>query len=186
MKKGVLAILLLIGLVVYAGYDYYMKSSSKSEETLELGDTDLEQGIEKGQLAPNFSLLDLQGNPVELQDFRGKKVMVNFWATWCPPCRWEMPHMQKFYEDYEAKDVVILGINLTPTEAKEDQISAFVEEQKLTFPIVLDQEGEVMQTYEVMAYPTTFVLDTRGVIQEIFQGAINYEIMEETISKINE
>lgn len=184
MKKSMIAVLVLIGLVVYGGYDYFHKSSSETGQIAESGEANLETGILKGQLAPDFALTDLQGNTVRLSDFKGKKVLVNFWATWCPPCRVEMPHMQKFYEDYQSKDVVILGVNLTPTEENPDNVQAFVKEQQLTFPIVLDKEGDVMQTYQVVAYPTTFLLDSDGVIREKFQGAIHYDMMKEAVSNI--
>lgn len=184
MKKSIIAILVLIGLVVYGGYDYFSKSSTVPGQAAESGEENLKIGTQKGQLAPDFALTDLKGNPVKLSDLKGKKVMVNFWATWCPPCRVEMPHMQKFYEDYQSKNVVIVGVNLTTTEENPDNVKAFVEDQQLTFPIVLDQEGDVLQTYQVVAYPTTYVLDSNGVIREKFQGAINYDIMKDAMSKI--
>lgn len=184
MKKNIIVIIALLCLVAYGGYDYLSKSSERTEKSLGTTAENVEIGIEKGNAAPDFELSDLEGNPVKLSDFQGKVVMVNFWATWCPPCRIEMPHMQKFYEDYESKDVVILGVNLTPTEQNEEAIKPFVEEQKLTFPIVLDPAGEAMLTYQVVAYPTTYLLDSKGVIQEKFRGAINYEIMEDAVSKI--
>ncbi len=184
MKKTIIAVVLLIGLVVYGGYDYYRTSSLETGQAVESSGANVERGIQKGQLAPDFSLTDLKGNPVTLSDFKGKKVMVNFWATWCPPCRVEMPHMQKFYEDYKSKDFVIVGVNMTTTEENPDNVKAFVEDQRLTFSIVLDQEGDVLQTYQVVAYPTTYVLDSNGVIREKFQGAINYDIMKDAVSKI--
>ncbi|MEK8127667.1 TlpA disulfide reductase family protein [Paenibacillus filicis] len=182
MKKGMLAILFIAGLVVYGGYDYYSKSAMDTGKAVEAGD--LETGTQKGQLAPDFVLNDLKGNPVHLSDLEGKTVLVNFWATWCPPCRVEMPHMQKFYEDYTAKDVVIVGVNLTHTEEKRDKIQTFVDDQQLTFPIVMDLDGSVTQQYQVVAYPTTYLLDARGVIREKFRGAINYEIMKDAVSKL--
>jgi len=185
LKKSMLAIILLVGLVVYGGYDLLQKSSSETGQTKRADIANLETGTQKGQVAPDFSLTDLNGNQVKLADYAGKIVLVNFWATWCPPCRVEMPHMQKFYDDYKDKDVVILGVNLTPTEKNMDVVTNFVQEQQLTFPIVLDQEGEVTQAYKVVAYPTTYILDADGVIREKFQGAINYEVMEKAISSMN-
>lgn len=185
MKKSMLAIILLVGLVVYGGYDLLQKSSLETGQKKREDIANLETGTQKGQVAPDFSLNDLNGNQVKLADYTGKTVLVNFWATWCPPCRVEMPHMQKFYDDYKDKDVVILGVNLTPTEKSMDVVTNFVQEQQLTFPIVLDQEGEVTQAYKVVAYPTTYILDADGVIREKFQGAINYEVMEKAISSLN-
>ncbi|RXZ78841.1 TlpA family protein disulfide reductase [Paenibacillaceae bacterium] len=185
MKKSMIGILVLIGLVIYGGYDYLSKSSSETGQAAGANLANLEVGIERGQLAPDFTLSDLSGMPVQLSDFAGKKVLLNFWATWCPPCRIEMPHMQKIYEDYEAKDVVILGVNLTPTEENPDLVETFVDDQQLTFPILMDQFGDVMQTFQIIAYPTTYILDSDGVVREKYRGAINYEIMEDAISKIN-
>ncbi|MNC53820.1 Sporulation thiol-disulfide oxidoreductase A precursor [compost metagenome] len=95
-----------------------------------------------------------------------------------------MPHMQNIFQDFKAKDVVILGVNMTLTEENLEVVQTFVNEQQLTFPIVTDEKNEVVQTYQVVAYPTTYLLDTEGVILEKFQGAISYEIMEKYISRI--
>ncbi|RRJ65139.1 TlpA family protein disulfide reductase [Paenibacillus oralis] len=184
MKKSIIAVLVLIGLIVYGAYDYLKKSPSETAQTVEPVTEELETGIQKGQLAPDFTLMDLEGNPVKLSDFKGKRVLLNFWATWCPPCRVEMPHMQKFYEDYESEDVVILGVNMTLTEENPDGVQNFVKDEQLTFPIVLDKEGDALQTYQVIAYPTTYLLDSTGVIREKFMGAINYEIMEKYVAEI--
>lgn len=185
MKKSILAIMILLGLIVYGVYDYYGKGSSESSSvTEEAGAGNTPQGIQKGQRAPDFELKDLQGQTVKLSDFQGKKVMINFWATWCPPCRVEMPHMQKFYADYNKQGVVILAVNLTPTEENADSVLAFVKDYGLTFPVVLDEEGTTIQTYQVVAYPTTYVIDSNGVIREKFQGAINYDMMKQAVSKI--
>lgn len=180
-KKNGLAILVLIGLVGYGVYDYVTGSTkeSKKEQTIVTSE-DIPIGIEKGQQAPNFTLNDLNGNPVQLSDYRGKKVLLNFWASWCPPCRAEMPHMQQFHED-TMKDTVILGINLASTEKSIKNVTSFIEKFGLTFPIVLDEEGDIMQDYAIIAYPTTYFINEQGVIHEIFLGAINYEIMQKTI-----
>ncbi|BBI33843.1 TlpA disulfide reductase family protein [Cohnella abietis] len=186
MKRNIIVILVLLGLVAYGGYDYFSESPSKKGGILqtEASDAGVEVGIDKGKLAPEISLHDLQGNPVRLSDFRGKTVMINFWATWCPPCRIEMPHMQKFYDDYKAENVVILGVNMTYTEKSKDKIKAYVEGEKLTFPVILDQVGDVMQDYQIIAYPTTYLVDAQGIVREKFRGAINYEIMEDAVTTI--
>src|SRR5690625_3163943 len=93
---------------------------------------DEEIGLDQGDLAPDFELNTLDGDTVKLSDFRGEKVMVNFWATWCPPCRAEMPDMQKFHED---KDVVILAVDLTETEDDFDDIPEFIDEFGVTFRV---------------------------------------------------
>lgn len=188
MKKNMIAIIVLLGLIAYGGYDYFNKSAS-SEEVEISADADapgeqLVRGVEKGNLAPDLTLVDLNGKEVRLADYAGKTVLLNFWATWCPPCRIEMPHMQQFYEDYQSKDVVILGVNLSQTEQSMDDVPAFVEEEKLTFPIVLDLEGDALLTYQIIAYPTTYLIDAKGIVREKFRGAINYDIMKEAVGKV--
>lgn len=184
MRKNWLAILVLIGLVGYGVYDYVTGSAmeQKKEQSMVTNDG-VTIGIKKGQQAANFTLNDLNGNPVQLADYRGKKVLINFWASWCPPCRAEMPYMQQFYEDYE-KEAVILGINLTSTEDGYEDIKAFTDKLGITFPIVLDDEGEVMKDFAVISYPTTYVIDEQGVIHEVFYRAINYEIMEKAVKDL--
>jgi len=184
MKHNLIALLVLIGLVVYGTYEYLRGASPDAGPAAEAAVTGLETGIRKGRLAPDFALEDLQGNTIRLSDFRGKTVLVNFWATWCPPCRAEMPHLQKFYEDYRSRDVVILGVNLTPTEKNADRVREFANERQLTFPVVLDEEGAVMNAYKVVSYPTTFLLDAGGVIREIFHGPMQYDKMKEAVSRI--
>lgn len=179
MKRNIVVILALIGLVVYAGYDFYSKT-----DKFEIDKSTIEVGIQKGKLAPDFILTNLKGEPVKLSDYRGKKVLINFWATWCPPCQAEMPHMQKFYANYESKDVVVLGVNLSFTEKGSDSVQAFVDEQGLSFPIVLDKEANVADLYQVSAYPTTYFVDAHGVIQERLQGAISYEQMKAAVKSL--
>ncbi|MFD1177900.1 TlpA family protein disulfide reductase [Paenibacillus puldeungensis] len=179
MKRNIVVILALIGLVVYAGYDFYSQVDKFSTD----GST-LEVGIQKGKLAPDFILTNLKGEPVKLSDYKGKKVLINFWATWCPPCQAEMPHMQKIYANYESKDVVVLGVNLSFTEKGSDSVQAFVDEQGISFPIVLDKEGNVAELYQVSAYPTTYFVDGNGVIRERLQGAISYDRMKAAVKNL--
>ncbi|WP_028784519.1 peroxiredoxin family protein [Thalassobacillus devorans] len=133
-----------------------------------------EVGLEKGQKAPDFELKTMEGETVKLSDYRGKKVMLNFWATWCPPCRAEMPDMQKFYEN---KDIEILAINLTQTESSRDDVGKFVEEFGLTFPILMDENAAVANQYQIKPIPTSYFIDSEGYIQYVALGAMNYDLM---------
>ncbi|MFB9972826.1 TlpA family protein disulfide reductase [Allobacillus sp. SKP2-8] len=140
--------------------------------------------IEVGDVPPNFQLKTLDGQTKQLQDFKGKKVFVNFWATWCPPCRKEMPHMQEIQEKYD--DVEIVAVNALHSEASVDKVREFVEERDLTFPILLDESGKVLLRYQAMSMPVTYFVNSDGVIQLPKNvGPMTYEEMEEKIKKLD-
>src|SRR5699024_5444913 len=106
-------------------------------------------------------------------DFRGKNVIINFWATWCPPCRVEAPELQSFYEDEKDNDFTILAVDLTATENKRSDVQEFVDEIGMTFPILMDTESDVSDMYKIIAYPTSYFVDKNGIIQDKVMGAVN-------------
>src|SRR5699024_7178323 len=112
-------------------------------------------GLEKGKLAPDFEVTTLDGEHVKLSDYRGERVMLNFWATWCPPCRAEMPDMQKVYEK---ENVTILAVNMIETESNEEDVADFVKSYELTFPILIDENSNIMMDYRIQAYPTSYLI----------------------------
>jgi TonB family protein len=114
-----------------------------------------------GMEAPDFTLPDPSGTTVHLRDLRGKVVVVDFWATWCPPCRALMPHIQKLHEQLAAKGLTILGLDVGEDAAT---VANFAKERSYTFPLLLDAEPEVARRYFVQSYPTTFVIDRAGRI----------------------
>jgi peroxiredoxin len=122
---------------------------------------------QKGFAAPDFELETLSGRTIALSELRGQVVLINFWATWCPPCRAEMPAIQQVYEQYRDQGFEVLAVNLQEQDA---QMSAFVEERGLTFPILPDRDGSVSLVYRVTSIPTTFFVDRSGIIQEIIVG----------------
>ena len=138
-------------------------------------------GIERGSIAPELKLETIDGKEVSLEDFRGKKVFINFWATWCPPCRAEMPDIQRFYED---EDVVVLAVNLSHTEDSLSTVKSFIEDGGFTFPVLLDKEGKVAETYKVYAYPTSYLIDSDGRVQYTALGAMNYDLMVREYGKL--
>lgn len=171
MKK-VIAFIIFAGLI---GYTIY--TAAFSEKTAVVG-------LEKGNLSPDFELVTLDNEKVKLSDYRGKKVMLNFWASWCGPCRAEMPDMQKLHEVGQ-DDLVILAVNATQTEKSEESAQEFVKELGLTFTTVLDKEGEVSKTYQVIGLPTTYFIDSEGKINDKFTGTLSYQQMLNGISKLD-
>lgn len=120
-----------------------------------------------GFTAPDFTLEMLGGGAVSLSELRGQPVLINFWATWCPPCRAEMPAIQRVYERYRDQGFTVLAVDLQESEA---QVAAFAGEMELTFPILMDRDGSVFARYRVMGLPSTFFVDQAGIIQEVTVG----------------
>ena len=119
---------------------------------------------EEGHLAPDFALKTLEGKTIRLSELRGKKVvLINFWATWCPPCRLEMPTMQKIYSDYKGKGFEVLAINIEP-DAREE-IQDFIKELRLTFPVLLDSDMKVTRRYRLIGLPVSTLIDRQGIIR---------------------
>lgn len=116
--------------------------------------------IEK-KLAPDFLLKDLDGNIVRLQDLKGKVVLLNFWATWCPSCRFEMPSMEALHKELNSQGLAVLAIALR--ESAED-VRAFYNEHRLSFPALLDQDAKAAELYDVWSLPTSFVIDKHGYV----------------------
>lgn len=184
-EKNWIAIIVLLGLIGWGVYDYMTKADvnpiTAGESAME--DDSVPIGLKVGNRAPDFTLYNLDGNEVKLSDYRGKTVLLNFWASWCPPCRLEMPHMEKFYAKYADKDAVVLAVNMTHLEEGKEHVKSFLEDFGLTFPHALDETGRITDQYQVIAYPTTYVLNAKGVITQRFQGAIDHNIMKEAYSK---
>lgn len=123
----------------------------------------------QGFLAPDFELQDGQGNTVRLSDLRGQPVLVNFWASWCPPCQAEMPAMQAVHERYAEEGFVILAVNATAQDREAAAVD-FATSRGLTFPILFDRSGEASRLYETRALPSSFFIDSQGIIQEVVVG----------------
>lgn len=137
--------------------------------------------IQPGQLAPDFSLPALNGETVRLSDLKGQVVLVNLWATWCPPCKAEMPGIHAFYQAHHAAGFTALMAN-----AQEDEttVRAFVEAKGFTFPVLLDSRGELTKLYGVRGLPTTVIIDRNGQIQHLQTGAITQAELETIINPL--
>ena len=124
------------------------------------------------QVAPAFLAKDLAGQSHTLADYRGKVVLLNFWASWCPPCRREMPSMERLRLKMAGRPLVILALD--SVEPVED-VQAFLTTMKLDFPILLDPEGENTRRWKVYALPTTFLLDKAGRIRHVLKGGAEWD-----------
>lgn len=118
------------------------------------------QTLDIGQPAPELVLTDLAGNTHHMSEYRGKGVLLNFWATWCVPCRTEMPSMERVYRALSEKGLVVLGVSLDA--GPRGPVDDFVKELALSFPILLDSPGKSTQTYRVFGLPTSFLIDRNG------------------------
>lgn len=157
--------ILLSMLVLIAGAAWIWASRSDPSETT-AGKIPLPR---QGFLAPDFSLQAADGQNVKLSDLRGRPVLVNLWTSWCPPCRQEMPAMQKAYVDFRDQGFEILAVNATDQDNLPDALQ-FATDLGLTFPILLDQQGEVSRLYQLRSLPTSFFIDRQGVIREVVIG----------------
>jgi len=136
-----------------------------------------------GSLAPDFTLPTLDGGAVTLSQLRGHPIIINFWASWCVPCRAEAPELQRAHEQYRAQGLIILGMNDTSTDTR-DNASAFVKEFHLDYAIPMDEKGEVSNLYRVPGLPTTFFVDAQGVIRNLIMGQLNRADLEGGIEMI--
>lgn len=123
----------------------------------------------EGFSAPDFTLDLLGGGEITLSDLRGQAVMINLWASWCPPCREEMPAIQKVYEEYKDQGLVVLAVNTTNQDT-EAAAAAFVDEFGLTFPVPLDRTGAVSNRYQLRGLPSTYFVDREGIIRSVVVG----------------
>ncbi len=134
-------------------------------------------GVQKGNAAPDFELTTLDGTSVKLSDYKGKKVILTFWATWCPPCKDEMPLMQNFYEKYKENGIEIVAVNLTNLDKGQKVIETFVKNNRITFQIPLDKDGRVGGIYQILSIPTSYFIDSRGIITNKVIGPMDEEMM---------
>lgn len=132
--------------------------------------------------APDFNLKDQYGVVHSLENYKGKVIFLNFWATWCPPCKKEMPDIENIYKEYgeNKKDVVILGVN----SEKENEVKKFLKDKGYTFPTVIDENSEVMRKYFIQAFPTSFVIDKEGNVYGYVMGGLTKEQIKQVIEEV--
>ncbi len=174
ISKRFFSILILLALILGVGWIWLSRipgGAVASIESIPL----------RGHPAPEFTLQTLDGEPLSLSDLRGNAVVLNFWATWCPPCQAEMPELQAVHEAYAAGGLVVLGVNQAEDQAT---VQAFLDERGLTFPVVLDLQYEASQRYQVNSLPTTFFIDRNGMIREIVVGQMNAALLKQQLRSI--
>jgi cytochrome c biogenesis protein CcmG/thiol:disulfide interchange protein DsbE len=138
--------------------------------------------VAEGQPAPEFTAVTASGEQVALSDYAGRPVILNFWATWCAPCRVEMPALQAASERYADQGVVVLAVNALESG---DQVTEFMDELGLTFPAVLDPKGEIVDLYEVRVFPTTIWIDEQGVVRAEHLGALDDALIDDYLAEIS-
>lgn len=135
----------------------------------------------QGKIAPGFSLPRLTGETASLNDYKGQVVLINLWATWCPPCKAEMPTLNNYYQANKDKGFVVLAIN---DQEDATTVNNFIKTSGFTFPVLLDTQHQVLDAYNVRALPTTFIIDRNGIIQYVHMGEISRQQLEEIVGPL--
>jgi peroxiredoxin len=133
------------------------------------------RGVEVGDRVPDYAASDLAGATVSFEDHLGEVVLVNVWATWCGPCRVEMPSIQAAHERYRDRGFTVLAISIDAGPGYREKVTEFTEEYELDFPILLDPEGRIGRIFQTVGVPETFVLDREGRIAKRLIGATNWD-----------
>ncbi|MFD1018538.1 thiol-disulfide oxidoreductase ResA [Thalassobacillus hwangdonensis] len=158
---------LLVGLVVLA----IVQNLQKDDSAVDVGDD-----------APDFQLEQFgKDEPLQLSDYEGKGVMLNFWATYCKPCEEEMPYMQELYPEYKEKGVEIIAVNLDSTKLV---VNRFIDKYDLTFPVPWDKSNQVMDLYKIGPIPSTYFINPEGEIERKVIGALTLERLEQYLKEI--
>jgi peroxiredoxin len=178
-KYAVLFAVLFVAAILIMVDHYY-------ETPITLADVQVSPGLETeksevGFKAPAFTARNLKGNRVQLADHKGKVVILNLWATWCGPCRVEMPGMENLYRRYRSEGLEILAVSLD--RGSPDKVQTFADEYRLSFPVLLDSDRQVESQYHTLTIPTTFVIDKKGMVVAEVDGAKNWE-SEETFEAL--
>jgi cytochrome c biogenesis protein CcmG, thiol:disulfide interchange protein DsbE len=169
-----LLVMLIVGAVSLMGCEKKDQSNPGNEKREGLKITELKESPQEGFLAPGFSLQDLNGKQVSLANYKGKVILLNFWATWCPPCKREIPSLKGLYQLRKDKAFEILAVSVD--RASISKVASFVADNQMIFPVLVDPQGEVGNgKYWVRAIPTSFLLDKKGVIRWKVAGAKEWD-----------
>ncbi|KIL75178.1 thiol-disulfide oxidoreductase ResA [Bacillus badius] len=166
-KRLIVRSIILAVLALAVGYTFYSNLTKEERHNLRKGDE-----------APDFVLTDLAGETRQLSDYKGKGVFLNFWGSWCDPCKKEMPHMEKLAKEYKSQGVEVLAVNVGDSEL---QTKKFAKQYGLTFPIAIDSTKEVQDAYNITPLPATFMISPDGKIEEIVIGGLVKEEQVRTL-----
>lgn len=192
----VLALLLVaIGWVGYTAYDNNQTKKAQQAAQVEAQEARVAKAAETADettqqqdviYAPEFVAANLGGQKEALSSYQGKKVVLNFWASWCPPCKAEVPHLVKYKNEKAAEqNTEIVAVNLTFQDDGIDSIQSFVKEYGMNFPVLLDEKGDIAPQYSIMTIPTTFILNEEGIIEHQITGPVTDDILTELIDEID-
>lgn len=161
-QRLIIRTVILLLLLAAVGYTLYANFFTNKE------------AVAIGDKAPDFVVTDLDGKNHRLSEYKGKGIFLNFWGTWCPPCKKEMPYIQAQYENYKNKGVEVLAIDVGEPEFS---VRKFVEEYELTFPIAIDQKDQLLNAYGIDPLPVTFLIDKNGEIIDIITGEMTEQMI---------
>jgi cytochrome c-type biogenesis protein len=191
MKKNdnTVILILILGLVLFALYSVYNHHKVANQPPPTKTSTDISTSSSravKGELAPEIVLQDLQGQTVKMSDYRGKVVILNFWASWCSPCKSEMPELDKAAQEFASgSDAVLLTVNMTDgTRETIDKARQYVDGNKFSLPVLLDTEGKAAQAYNITSIPTTFIIDKQGVLNQYFSGPATRDALNNYVNQL--
>lgn len=137
--------------------------------------------IQVGDDAPDFALVDMNGEKHQLSDYKGKGVFLNFWGTWCKPCEREFPLMDKHYQVYKDQGLEILAVNIGESDFA---VQKFIDRKGLTFPVLIDDKKSVMETYKINPLPTTLLINPNGKIEKVITGEMSEEMIKDYMEQI--
>lgn len=172
MKKRRLIVRTVILFVLTAAVGYTLYANLTKEQV---------QKVEIGKLAPDFVLVDMNGEKHQLSDYRGEGVFLNFWATWCKPCEREMPYIDNAYQYYKDKGVKVLTINVGESDVS---VNNFIERHNLSFPVMIDKDGQVQTVYGINPLPITFLIDKNGILVRSHTGELTQEKVNQFMEEI--
>jgi len=177
-----LVLILVIGIMAAdVFFDQRAIAQSQTEAAVQ-SDLDLPVGTKVGELAPNFSGTTLDGETIRLSDLRGKTVLINVFASWCGPCRLEMPHLVEAADQFGDQEVVFVGINL---QENPEAVEAFRDEFNVQFPLVLNEDGSLTNNlYTPIGLPTSWFIDQDGVVRYVFAGAMTREVLQNVLDDV--